>query len=730
MIDDANKLKVAMFSLHGLIRANEPELGRDSDTGGQIIYVLELAEAVAKRPEVEEVTLFTRQIFDSKVSQDYSQLEERISENAKIVRIPFGPKKYLRKELLWSYLELCIDQTLTYFKRHGLPDVIHGHYADAGMVGAQLSRLLHVPFIFTGHSLGRVKRERLSLGKKTPEQLEKQEKKFNFPVRIEAEEMALETASMVITSTNQEVREQYELYDQYVPDRMEVIPPGVDLSRFTPVSDQKETPSIHAEINKFLRDPDKPAIFTMARPDERKNLEMLVRVYGESEQLRALANLILIMGNREDLRELPKQQRKVLDRIFELIDIYDLYGSVAYPKSHHPSDVPDMYRMVKDGHGVFINPAFTEPFGLTLLEAAGTGLPIVATNDGGPTDIIANCHNGLLVDPIDQDDIEKALLRVLTERENWTEWSENGIKGVHSHYTWEQHANRYVRNLKDIIESSTAPALATGGKVRRIPDCDRLIITDLDNTLTGDDESLHEFLDVLKQHDNVGFGIATGRPFANAQKLIEKLNLPRPDILICSVGTEVFYGEKLTPDLSWQKQIRYQWMPDQIRELLDQQPGFYPQKDDHQSECKVSYEIDTQKAPKLSEIRQIIRDAGLRSKIIFSLDMYLDIVPIRAGSDLSLRHILYRWGFSPDHVLVAGDSGNDEGMLKGRTLGVVVGNHGKELKKLKKWPRIYFAEGHNARGILEGIDYYNFFDHITIPNDSIDEQQLDEGLTV
>ena len=59
-------------------------------------------------------------------------------------------------------------------------------------------------------------------------------------------------------------------------------------------------------------------------------------------------------------------------------------------------------------------------------------------------------------------------------------------------------------------------------------------------------------------------------------------------------------------------------------------------------------------------------------------------------------------------------------MLKGRTLGVVVGNYSPELEKLRKLPRIYFAEATHARGIIEGIRYYNFFDHITIPNDRIE----------
>ncbi|RMF41748.1 MAG: glycosyltransferase, partial [Planctomycetota bacterium] len=431
-------LKIAMISLHGLIRGRDPELGRDADTGGQIKYVLELARAVAAHPKVAEVELLTRQIIDPAVGPDYAQLEEPIAENAKIVRIPFGPKRYLRKESLWPYVEMFIDQTLAHFRRHGLPDVIHAHYADAGLAGAQLSRLLRIPFVFTGHSLGRVKQQRLSMGKSSPETLEK---KYKFTARIEAEEIALETASMVVTSTNQEVVQQYELYDHYVPSRMEIIPPGVDLSAFTPpTADWTCDPKLRAELARFLREPDRPMILTLARPDERKNLEMLVRVYGESKELQEKANLVMLLGTRDDLRQLPRAQQSIINNILYLIDRYDLYGSIAYPKQHAPQDVPELYRLAAALRGVFVNPALTEPFGLTLLEAGATGLPIVATNDGGPRDIIANCRNGLLIDPLNKDDIEHALLRVLTDPEEWQEWSANGIAGTREYYSWETHA--------------------------------------------------------------------------------------------------------------------------------------------------------------------------------------------------------------------------------------------------------------------------------------------------
>lgn len=709
-------LRIALISLHGLIRANDAELGRDADTGGQVKYVLEAAAELGKLPQVSQVDLFTRQIFDDKISADYAQMEEPIGKNARIVRIPFGPNRYLKKEALWPYIEMFIDQTLSWFKRNGLPDVIHGHYADAGLAGAQLARLLHIPFVFTGHSLGRVKRQRLLDDGKEAAAIDK---RYNFELRIEAEEVALETASVVVTSTSQEVQQQYEIYEHYVPERMEVIPPGVDLSAFFPPKGKTNLAktNIGQSVLRFLREPKKPAILTLARPDVRKNLRMLVKVYGESKELQESANLVLLMGSRNDLSDLPKAQRKIIDEILYLIDLYDLYGKVSYPKTHVPSDVPDLYRWATQLKGVFVNPALTEPFGLTLLEAAGTGLPIVATNDGGPRDIVGNCQNGLLVDPLDPKAIEKALLRTISESAQWNEWSTNGVAGATEHYSWTKHAERYTRIVEDVLNKSETPTLAASTKTRRLPEFDRLIITDLDNTLTGDDAALGEFIDLLKANENIGFGVSTGRRLDSALKLLKQLNLPQPDFIDTDVGTQLHYGESLTPDRSWQKQINHHWNPAGIRQALDSQKGFYPQPKTKQSEYKVSYEIDPDVSINTQQIKRILREAGLRAKVVLSLDMYLDVIPVRGGSDLTMRHLLWKWGFSPNNVLVAGDSGNDAGMLQGGTLGVVVGNYGKELNRLKKWPRIYFAKGHNARGILEGIDYYQFLGNIVIPND-------------
>ena len=710
-------LRVALISLHGLIRGENLELGRDEDTGGQTRYVLELARALAEREDIGQVDLITRQVIDERVSDDYAALEEPLADKAKIVRIPFGPKRYLNKTTLWPYLDVFVDQCLNYMRRtNSVPDIIHGHYADAGYGGGQLARLLGIPFVFTGHSLGRIKRDRLLESGVSSDKIES---RYKIGTRIEAEEFALETCSLICTSTHQEVREQYECYEHYVPERMEVIPPGVDLDSFRMPREDDEATELDAAINSFLHDSEKPMIAAMARPDERKNLEMLVRTYGESPRLQREANLVLIMGCRDDMRDMPAGQRNVLQNVLTLIDVYDLYGKVAYPKHHKSGDVAALYRAVTRSRGVFVNAAMTEPFGLTLLEAAASGAPIVATNDGGPSDIIANCKNGMLVDPFDSKAIEKALLHTLIEPGQWEEWSEAGVENVHQHYSWQRHCERYMRDVQEVLKQEEPPvALPSKRATRRLKNIDRLIITDIDNTLTGDDEAMREFFQLITDaEDNIGFGIATGRRYDDVVKLMKDYDMPQPEVLITAVGTEIYYGKNQTTDRSWQKHIDFRWEPKRVHEVLDSIEGLYIQEDHEQSPYKISYEVDFSVAPKLPVIKRLLREAGLRIKAIVSLDMFLDIIPSRAGSGLSVRQMAYKWGFPLENILIAGDSGNDEGMLAGNTLGVVVGNYSKELEKLRRYPRVYFAEATHAAGIIEGIRYYNFLDKITIPND-------------
>jgi sucrose-phosphate synthase len=107
--------------------------------------------------------------------------------------------------------------------------------------------------------------------------------------------------------------------------------------------------------------------------------------------------------------------------------------------------------------------------------------------------------------------------------------------------------------------------------------------------------------------------------------------------------------------------------------------------------------------------------ADLHARVIHSHGMFLDLLPVRASKGLAVRYIADKWAIPLQQVLVAGDSGNDEDMLRGRLLGVVVGNHHPELDKLRGFERIYFAQAMHARGILEAVEHFDLLNRCDVP---------------
>ena len=708
-------LYLLLISVHGLLRGENLELGRDPDTGGQTTYVVELARALAANPRVERVDLVTRQIFSQKVDDIYSQAQESIGPKANIIRIPFGPRRYLRKERLWPYLDVLSDKTLQHIRQIGrVPDVVHGHYADAGYVGSQLARLLGVPFVFTGHSLGRVKRERLLARGLKGEALEK---KYNFRARIEAEEVAIETASMIVASTAQEVEEQYKLYDHHVPERMRVIPPGIDLSRFQAPSPSDPEPPYAGELKRFLVNPEKPMILAIARPDERKNLSSLLKAYAETEGLSDMANLVFVVGNRNNLEHIPPRARRVYRTLMLMIDQYDLYGSVAYPKHHTASDIPEIYRLAAKTRGVFVNPALTEPFGLTLIEAAASGLPIVATNDGGPRDIIGACENGVLINPMDTKELGRAIYELVSNRDKWNSYSKSGIAGANKRYTWKGHVESYLDKLEELLVKGRAEYERVRVRKTRLTKIDRILVTTLDDILTGSREATNEFLERFSNAgSNVGFCIATGHSYKSALNIIDDLMLPMPDVLIAAGGSAVYYSG-FVHDRSWEHHIEYRWDPLVIREALEELSELMFLDESKQSHHRIRCKLKPGSKLNKRQISQHLRQHGLRANVAFYIDYFIDILPIRCTKGLAIRNLIWKWGIPAERLLIAGHSGIDEEMLSGNTLGVVVTPPSAEIEHLRERPRIYFTERGNAWGLLEGIDHYNFFGQITVPGE-------------
>jgi sucrose-phosphate synthase len=450
MNNKSSKLYIALISLHGLI-TGEPELGRDADTGGQVSYVLNLAKALSKHPDVEMVHLITRRICDDKPC--YGEVMEALNDTEKcfIVRVDCADNVYIRKEKLWvhipEFVENCVKLTNQLVGRQ--PNIIHSHYADAGHVAMLWSQKSHVPFVHTGHSLGKDKlRSLLSMGYTN----ESAKKEFNIHIRIETEEKILTRAKFIIVSTEEEINNQYKQYNNFNQNKFLCIPPSIDMEDFRNNIVEEPVPSwVKKNVNKFLRNPELPIILTVSRANPKKNIEGLIHAYANSE-LKNVANLVLIMGTRKKIKDIKdKETKKTLKEVLYLIDDYDLYDRVAYPKFHTKKDLISLYKYTAKKKGVFVNAAHMEPFGLTLLEASIFGIPLIATKNGGPVDIIKQLKNGRLVDPANWKDIASAISDILLHKGIWDKYHKNGLDNI-DHYSWDSHANVYIDKVNLLLK--------------------------------------------------------------------------------------------------------------------------------------------------------------------------------------------------------------------------------------------------------------------------------------
>ena len=273
------------------------------------------------------------------------------------------------------------------------------------------------------------------------------------------------------------------------------------------------------------------------------------------------------------------------------------------------------------------------------------------------------------------------------------------------------------------------------GPYARLRALRRLLISDVDGTLLDGGKAGRGCAALGERLERVqaGLVLATGRDLALTLEAVDELEsagLPRPDALICSVGSELYLGGDNTPDESWARHIGEGWDRDAVVAALGAVEGLTPQGEDAQKAYKVSYFFEegphrgresggarsaTGPAATASSGQQVtaaaasaLSAAGLRARLIASAGRFLDVLPERASKGAAARWLLSLAAFDPRGVIVAGDSGNDRELLltehSGQPLAaVIVGNHEPELADLAAHPNVYVAKGVVCAGVLEGL---------------------------
>ena len=243
-----------------------------------------------------------------------------------------------------------------------------------------------------------------------------------------------------------------------------------------------------------------------------------------------------------------------------------------------------------------------------------------------------------------------------------------------------------------------------------------LFVTDLDNTLVGDDAALSKLNEQLANHrQNYQSKIvyATGRSLYLYRLLAEDKSLLAPDALITAVGTEMYFDRQIEHyDREWAEILSQGWNREEIVAIASQFEKLQSQPNSEQNPFKISYYLAENEAEEtIARLKSALNERNYEIKLIYSAGQDLDLLPKNGDKGLAVEFLRQKWNIAPERTIVCGDSGNDISMFKGKEKGLIVGNAKPELRQwyeANSSDNHYLADSVCAGGILEGLKYFGF----------------------
>ena len=358
-------MHVAVITVHGcpLRQAGS------RDSGGMNIYILEMAKRLAARGV--QLDVFTRH---------HDPLDPQVvmlAPGARLIHLPAGVPSLDKSgvyELLPQFTSqmrrFCIANRLRY-------DLVSTHYWLSGLVGMRLASEWGVSHTTSFHTMAEMKR------RGRPEETEVEQ-------RDSSESNIVCSADSVVVWTDGEKDALVDYWD-IDPAKVSVIPPGVDLSRFRPMS--------QSQSREFLGYGEEKNILFVGRLEPLKGLDVLFRAVAALEDL---GNITLnVVGGDENSQE--KARLQTLASRMKLTQNVRFIGSVRH------DELPLHYNAAD----VCVLPSHYESFGLAALEAAACGRPVVASEVGGLPAIVRNGSTGFLVEPKHSDTMAERLCELL-----------------------------------------------------------------------------------------------------------------------------------------------------------------------------------------------------------------------------------------------------------------------------------------------------------------------------
>jgi mannosylfructose-phosphate synthase len=410
-----------MISTHGYVQA-EPVLGKP-DTGGQVVYVLELSKCMARMGY--QVDILTRQ-FEGQPS------EEPTNDGVRIVRFPCGGDEFIPKEILHEYIPEWIERASGWVaSRQSEIAFVNSHYWDAGLAGRGLARRFKLPHVHTPHSLGVWKRDSM------PGTTEEKESRYNFARRIRDEAAIYRSADVVVATTVQQ-RELLQA-DEYAldPNRILEVPPGYDDTRFFPVSASTRY-LLKGDLGLKGR-----IILALGRIARNKGYDLLIRSMPPVFQRFPDAMLVLAIGSPDP----SPDETQLLMGLRGLAAELGIADRVVFHDFIPGEQLADYYRAAD----VFALSSRYEPFGMTAIESMACGTPTVITTEGGLWHYVQWGVEAIYANPNDTDAFAHSLCHVLAYPQVAEQLAENGAQKARSRFTWTAVTQRLISEVSALM---------------------------------------------------------------------------------------------------------------------------------------------------------------------------------------------------------------------------------------------------------------------------------------
>ncbi len=423
---DSSLPRIAMVSTHGHVAATPP-LGA-ADTGGQVVYVLELSRKIAQLGY--EVDIWTRR-FENQ--PEFDEVDERV----RVIRAPCGGREFIGKEYLYRHLDEWAENALRFIQKHDLNyQFFDSHYWDAGYATQRLAEALNVPHVHTPHSLGLWKKQLME--QDFPDDVANFEKKYNFAERIRHETVLYRNCQGVIATTPPQLDMIVSDYG-VAPEQVHMIPPGYDDNRFFPVS-----AATRQTIRQRLGFQGK-VVLAIGRLARNKGYDLLIDAFTVVAPRLPDAVLHLAVGGTQ----ITAKEQELLEELKALVQKHGLGERVKFSGYIADADLADHYRAAD----VFVLSSRYEPFGMTAIEAMACGTPTVVTTHGGLYRAVSFGRHAVYADSFDREDLGITIFKVLKHDRLWARLARMGAHKARSLFTW----TGIAQQLVSLIEERATP---------------------------------------------------------------------------------------------------------------------------------------------------------------------------------------------------------------------------------------------------------------------------------